>query len=561
MERVLLRAKNLFPQTMTTRQPLCEANHLRFIVSERHAMASSPPSIAAKHGRATSWKHKRHVIELALFVVLVVALAGVAVMLTYWPFRYREVHPLLERTFRSKVIVKRYHRTYFPHPGYVAEDVIFYRHGDTQIPPLATLDRMTVVGTWTNLIFHPHELYEIRLGGLHVRIPPSGTKARRLDFNEGVVVSSQQTIQIETIVADGTTLDFLEDNGTPPLRLRFHLLQVHNVHQGQPLSFFARVMVPKPQGVVLANGSVGPFRTNDYGATPLSGTYSVQNADLSQVHGISGHASASGRYTGTFSGIESFGQVTIPDFRAASAHRVQLDAAYRVLVNGINGDVEIRDIEVRTGKSFITARGSVVGKPNKVNFTITAKDSRIQDLLKIVEPDDPSVFGKVNFHAAVNLNNGPGRFLERLGLNGEISLAQVGLTNRGTQHDMDAFAARVQKDPPSDSERDPPHVTVAASSLTTFHEGMAYFPDIHVTLPGADAHLNGTFNLMDTRIHFTGKADLQRDISRAANGWKSALLKPLIPFFRHNDAGTIVSIAVTGTAKHPKITQNVLHNK
>jgi hypothetical protein len=524
-------------------------------------MASSPPSIAAKHGRATSWKHKRHVIELALFAVLVVALAGVAVMLTYWPFRYREVHPLLEHTFRSKVIVKRYHRTYFPHPGYVAEGVTFYRHGDTQIPPLATLDRMTVVGTWTNLIFHPHELYEIRLGGLHVRIPPSGTKARRLDFDEGVVASSQQTIQIETIVADGTTLDFLEDNGTPPLRLQFSLLQVHNVNKGQPLSFFARVLIPEPRGTVFARGSVGPFRTNDYGATPLSGTYSLQNADLSQGHGISGHASASGRYTGTFSGIETFGQVAVPDFRAASAHKVQLDAAYRVLVNGINGDVEIQDTEVRTGENLITASGSVVGKPNKVNFTIATKDSRIQDLLKIVEQDDPSVLGKISFHAAVNLSNSPGRFLQRIGLKGEISLAQVSFAKPDTQHDIDAFAARVQKDPPSGSKLDPLQVTATASSLTTFREGTAYFPDIHVTLPGADAHLNGTFNLMDTRIHFTGKADLQRDISRAATGWKSALLKPLIPFFRHNDAGAIVSIAVTGTAKHPKITQNLLHNK
>jgi hypothetical protein len=430
-----------------------------------------------------------------------------------------------------------------------------------QIPPLATLDRMRVVGTWTNLIFHPHELYEIRLGGLHVRIPPPGTKARGLDFNEGVVASSQQTIAIETIVADGTTLDFLRDDGTPPLRLQFPLLQIHNVHQGQPLSFFARVMVPMPQGVVLANGSVGPFRTNDYGATPLSGTYSLQNADLSQVHGISGHGSASGRYSGTFSGIETSGQLAIPDFRAASAHRVRLDAAYRVLVNGINGDVEIQDTEVRTGENLITASGSVVGKPNKVNFTIATKDSRIQDLLKIVEQDDPSVLGKVSFHAAVHLNTGPGKFLQRLGLKGDISLAQVSFAKPDTQHDMNAFAARVQKDPPGGSKIDPPQVTATASSPTTFHEGMAYFPDIHITLPGADAHLNGTFNLMDTRIHFTGKADLQRDISRAATGWKSALLKPLSPFFRHNDAGAIISVAVTGTAKQPKIAQNLLHNK
>jgi hypothetical protein len=524
-------------------------------------MASSPPSVAAEQQRTTSGKHNRHIIELALFAALVLAATGVAVALHYWPFRYREVHPLLETTFRSRVTVKRFHRTYFPHPGYVAEGVTFYRHGDTQIPPLATLDRMTVVGTWTNLIFHPHELYEIRLGGLHVQIPPPGTQARKEDFDGGMVASSQQTIAIETIVADGTTLDFLGDNRSPPLRLQFSSFQVHNVHQGQPLSFFARVLIPKPQGTVVASGSIGPFRSNDYGATPLSGSYSLQNADLGRVHGISGHASATGRYNGTFSGIETFGQVGIPDFRAASAHTVRLDAAYRVMVNGTNGDVAIQDTEVRTGKSLITASGSVVGKPNKVNLTIATKDSRIQDLLKIVEQEEPSVLGKVSFHAAVHLNNGPGMFLQRLGLKGDISLAQVSFAKPDTQHDMNAFAARVEKDPPEGSKTDPPQVTATVSSLTTFQQGTAYFPNVHVTLPGADAHLQGTFNLMNTRIHFTGKANLQRDISRATTGFKSALLKPLIPIFRHNRQGAIVSVAVTGTAKQPKIEQNLLHDK
>jgi AsmA-like protein len=524
-------------------------------------MASSPPSISGEERRSTSWKHRRYIIELTLFGLLVLALAGAAVMLTYWPFRYREVHPLLERTFRSKVLVKRYHRTYFPHPGYVADGIAFYRYGDMQTPPLATLDRMTVVGSWTNLIFHPHHLYEIRLGGLHVRIPPPGTKARQLAFNQGVIASSSQKIEIETIVSDGTTLDFLADAGKPPMRLQFPILQVHNVQQGHPLSFFARVMIPTPKGMVLANGSVGPFRTNDYGATPLSGTYSLESADLSSLHGVAGHAAASGRFSGTFSRIDTMGEAAIPDFRAASAHKVRLDAAYHVVVNGTNGDVEIEDTQVRTGGSLITASGSVVGKPNKVNVTIATKNSRVEDLLKIVEQDEPSVAGKVSFHAAVNLNKGPAKFLQRLSLKGEISLAQISFTKPQTQRDLNAFAARVQKDPPGGSKDDPPPVTAAASSSTTFREGMAYFPDVHVSFPGTEAYLYGTFNLLDTRIHFAGKADLQRDISRAATGWKSAMLKPLSPFFRHRDAGAIVSIAVTGTAKQPKITQDFFHDK
>lgn len=524
-------------------------------------MASSPPTIAGEERRSAAWKHRRHIIELTLFVLLVLALAGVAVLLTYWPFRYREVHPLLEQTFRSRVLVKRFHRTYFPHPGYVAEGVTFYRYGDMQIPPLATLDRMTVVGSWTNLILHPHHLYEIRLGGLHVQIPPAGTKARRLAFDQGLVASSSQKIEIETIVADGTTLDFLADAGKPPLRLQFPMLQIHNVQQEHPLSFFARVLIPTPKGIVVANGSVGPFRTKDYGATPLSGTYSLEHADLSSLQGVAGHAAANGRYSGTFARIETVGEVAIPDFRAAAAHRVRLDAAYRVAVHGANGDIEIEDTQVRTGGNLITASGSVVGKPNKVNLTIATKNSRVEDLLRIVERDEPSVAGNVSFHAAVNLNNGPKRFLQRLDLKGQISLTQISFTKPQTQQEMNSLAARVQKDPSGDSKDDPPQVTAAASSSTIFHEGTAYFPDAHVTFPGADAYLYGTFNLLDTRIHFTGKVDLQRDISRAATGWKSALLKPLSPFFHHKDAGAIVSIAVTGTARQPKITQNVLHDK
>src|ERR1700722_811248 len=162
-----------------------------------------------------------YVIELIVVGFLTLALVGIALMFKFWPFRYREVHPLLQQTFRSRVDVKRYHRTYFPHPGYVAEGLVFYRPGDTHIPPLATIDRMTVIGTWTALFFHPHKLYEVRLSGLHVQIPPPGTEARQMDFDQGLVSSSTQKIVIETIVADGTTLDFLRKDDNVPVRFRF----------------------------------------------------------------------------------------------------------------------------------------------------------------------------------------------------------------------------------------------------------------------------------------------------------------------------------------------------
>jgi hypothetical protein len=125
------------------------------------------------------------------------------------------------------------------------------------------------------------------------------------------------------------------------------------------------------------------------------------------------------------------------------------------------------------------------------------------------------------------------RSLQRLGLKGGISLAQVSFAKPYTEHDMNAFTARVQKRPPSDSKSDPPQGTATALSPTAFRECMAYFPDIHVTFPGADAHLHGT-DLQPPghphSLHREGRPPAGH-ISRAATGWKSALLKPLTPSF------------------------------
>ena len=497
--------------------------------------------------------------------MIAAVLVGVDLMFFFWPFRYRQVQPLLEQVFRSRVSVQKYYRTYFPHPGFVAEGVTFYRHGDTAIPPLATVKRMQVIGTWTTLLFHPHLLYQIRLEGLHVRIPPSGTKARGMDFDQGVIDTSQSKLQIETIVADGTTLDFLHGRENPPMQFRFARLEIHDVQQGKPFRFLMRVTIPGPQGTVFSSGALGPLNTNNYGSTPLSGTYALTGADLSRVDHVAGHVAAGGRFRGTFSAVDVEGQADIPDFRAGSAHQVRLDAHYRVMVNGTNGDVQIEKAVVQSGNTAISASGSVTGSPKKVAVTVATDGSQVADLLRIVEQSEPQVRGAVSFRAAAEFEPGPEPFLERLKLKGTIALDGVQFTKAKTEESLDAFSARVQRnspdDPKGDPKNDPPEVSADARSDTRFANGIASFPDIWVTFPGARARLHGSFNLLNTRIHLTGQIALQQGISHAATGWKALLLKPLTPFFRRKRAGAVVPIAVTGTAQNPKVGADLLHDK
>jgi hypothetical protein len=226
-------------------------------------------------------------------------------------------------------------------------------------------------------------------------------------------------------------------------------------------------------------------------------------------------------------------------------------------VNATSGDVEIHNAKVRSGGSVISAGGSVAGSPKRLSITIATNDSPVGDLLKMVQRQSPSVAGTATFKAAVEVGSGPGEFLQRINLKGQISLAHIRFNRPETQHAMDAFSYRVRKNPPGLAKDDPPPVTALAWSHTRFVNGIAYFPDVHVALPGAQALLQGNLNLIDTRIHLTGRLALEQDISHVTTGWKSLMLKPLIPFFRHHGAGAVASIAVTGTPQHPKVGQDL----
>ena len=515
---------------------------------------------------STKSRRSIHLTEAITAAVIALAMIAVHLMFYFWPFRYRQVHPLLERIFESRVVVAKFHRTYFPHPGFVAEGVRFFRHGDTRIPPLATVERMTVAGQWGMLLFHPHLLYEIRLEGLHVQIPPAGTHARGMDFDNGVIDTSQSKLRVETICADGTVLDFLRsDQG--PVRFLFPRLGIHDLQAGKPMQFAMQVAMPGPRGTVAASGQMGPFRTSSYMTTPLKGTYRLESADLSRLQGLSGHAEGGGGFAGVFSRIAVKGTASIPDFRAGSAHRVGMEAAYQVTVNGTNADIAIDDASVRTGSSVVTAHGTVAGSPRTVAVTIEAQGAQLEDLLKVVEQAEPQLRGKVNFAAAAEFAPGPRRFLERLHLRGEVAVEGVHLVDAAKQEKIDAFSAREQKDDsaraasPALPSAAAPLVGVDGQTETRIEDGVAHFPDIHAGVPGADAHLHGTFNLLDTRIHLTGTVALEKGISHAVTGWRALLLKPLTPFFRKKDAGAVAPVAVTGTAANPKVGADLFHDK
>jgi hypothetical protein len=84
-------------------------------------------------------------------IVSVALVAGITLVMQNWPYRHRKIQPLLEDVFGSQVAIGHYHRTYFPHPGFMATDLVLRRKSAPNQPAIGSVQSLFVQGTWIDL--------------------------------------------------------------------------------------------------------------------------------------------------------------------------------------------------------------------------------------------------------------------------------------------------------------------------------------------------------------------------------------------------------------------------
>jgi hypothetical protein len=143
------------------------------------------------------------------------------------------------------------------------------------------------------------------------------------------------------------------------------------------------------------------------------------------------------------------------------------------------------------------------------------------------------------------------------------------LTDQATEQKLSAFSQRAQgiKPPKLDPSSAGQTANLSADVVSSFkgqakiRDGVLSTQRITLQMPGVEVDLSGAFNLRNSTVDLTGNLRMQSDISHTATGFKSALMKPLIPFFKKNKAGAVIPIAVTGGPGGYKVTQNIGHRK
>jgi hypothetical protein len=530
-------------------------------VSTTVPKSSAPSRLRLQH------KTKLRVAYAGVAIVLLVAVI-VPLAIKNWPFRNQKVKPMLETVFASKINIDRYHTTYFPHPGLVAEGLTMRRNTAQDLPPIGSADTLIVQGNWLDLLMLRHRIRLVDVKGLHVVIPPVGSRANHEDFPPGSSADfAGPKTAVDTFHLQEATLDIIRDAGG---RYSFpiHDLSIHNLQSGQAVSYEVDMQNAKPTGRIQAHGSFGPVTPHNLGDTPLSGDFVFSPVNLGDIGKLRGTMSAQGHFTGRLADIEANATSHTPDFAVNRGTPTDVSATAQATINGLNADVVLHTIEARTGKTVVHAGGAIMGSPKVTNLDIVVTKGRAEDLLRPFLHELPPVAGFVwmKSHARVVPGGHGVKFLDRLQMDGGFEVPAERITNHAVEKKLSAFSARAQGAVSGESEAGNPQDAVAdaVSSLAgkaTIRHGVLSTERLTFVVPGAVANLKGTYNFRGGAVHLTGDLRMDADISHATTGFKSAMLKPLAPFFKKKKAGAVVPIAVTGVPHQYKVGQNLLHTK
>lgn len=361
--------------------------------------------------------HLPHGLAIGASVVVVLLLAAVMLLAFRWPFKQKDVIQDLEQRVEGKVTVQDFHSVYFPHPGCVMHGVTVMRAPQNSgTPPFATASKLTIKAGYLDLFLRPDYIRLILIDDLVVQILPRRTDNTAKSQNDS---QDKGGMRVGSIVVQNARLVIGHANGKKPLDFAIHSLVLSSVARDQQLSYRVEMTNALPPGELSVHGKFGPWNSQNFKETPLSGSYVFERANLAVFPSISGSLSSQDEFSGVLENIAVGGWVDIPDFHVKSAsHTVHVHAPFRAIVNGTNGDVQLEDVKTQIGKTTIHARGAIArhkGRRGKITtLDLSVENGRIEDVLDLfVRSPQPPLEGATTFQAHTTIESFGRGFLRK----------------------------------------------------------------------------------------------------------------------------------------------------
>jgi AsmA-like C-terminal region len=505
--------------------------------------------------------------------ILVLTAIGVHLIAEHWPYRHRNVLPLLESVLASKVKIDHYHRIYFPYPGFVAENVTLRRNSAANFPPIGTIRELLVQGDWLDLLLFRKRVRLVKVTGLHVVIPPVGSPENYADFPAGSSADfAGPSTAVEQLQISESSLEVVRTNGS---RYRFPIreLTIRNLQSGNVVRYSVDMDNAIPAGRIRATGSFGPLIPRKLAATPLTGDFTFSQVRLEDVGAIRGALTASGHFSGVLDGIETFATASTPNFAVSKGQPTPIAGSTHCTINGLNGGVILHSVEAQIATSTVYAHGDILGSPKVADLEFSVTKGHAQGILRPFLRDQVPITGIVSLHghAHVEAARQGESFLQRLKVDGGFDVPAGRLTDRSKEQALTSFSKRAVKGktsqldrPSSDAEATGSASNGSADVFSSIggqvqiRNGIASSQNLTFRVSGAAAYLHGDYDLRNGIVRLAGNLHMESDVSHVTTGFKSLLLKPLAPFFKRSNAGAVIPIAIAGGPNEYKVTQNVV---
>jgi AsmA-like C-terminal region len=492
--------------------------------------------------RTSSRSLVRHVMIGAAVLATLLLGAGVALCSKFWPFSEKSVIEDLAEASDSTVTVQGYHPTYFPVPGCVLEGVEFV-HGDRHFR-LITIERMRIEGSYAGVV--TGHVPKVTVDGAQIFIPPFGS--------DEVFHSQHSKLVVDELITNRSSVSFFsDDRNIQPTRFDVHDALLTGVRWGSPIRYRLKFRNPNPPGEIAVSGKFGPWADGHHEDTPLSGAYEFEHADLSVYGGIAGILNSKGKFDGVFKHLNVSGSTDIPDFEIQDGgHKVRLRTTFDAFVDATRGDTFLNRVEAEFGRTTVVASGSVA-ESNQANgkaakLRLTSRNGRIEDILGLFTSDGPPMSGPVSVSSSVEIPPGNTPFLNKVRLHGKFGVDEGSFTKPETQRDVDALSAGAR----GMNKENPETVLTDLKGRVDLLGGDARFTDLRFGVPGANAHLHGTYNVLNYKIDLHGLMRVDTRMSKTTNGLKSVLLKVMDPFFKKKRKGEVVPVHIEGTYEKPQ---------
>ena len=497
----------------------------------------------------------RKKILIALLLAATVFALAVVILVVRWPFRQAAIVSALEEAASGKVEIKTFRQTFFPYPGCVAEGVI-YRLG-SNAPPFAIFQKLTIQSNLFSLLAKHIRL--IQADGLHIFV--ASAKGRFKGLKPG-------SARVDQIVIHDAILEIpRKQPGKQSLQFGIHELTLDIGSLSAAIHFSARLSNPEPPGEIAVAGQFGPWR----GAlTPLSGNYKFENSDLGVFEGIAGLLSSQGKFGGALQHIDVSGETDIPAFEVKSSHHeVPLNSQFTAYVNAVTGDTFLNQVTSHFLQTVVISKGSIAAVRGQIGKTasidLVARNGRIEDILRLfVKSPKAPMSGEISFKGRAILPPGQIRFLKKIEMQGDFGITDSSFTKAATQQKVDQLSQSSQKGElvekgkqkkpgkDEDAAGPAPQVLSDLKGHVVLKSGIATLSNLSFYIPGAHAHMHGTYDMITQKIDLHGMLKMDSELSQSAHGAKAVLLKALEPFFkRKKHSGSEVPVKITGDYQHP----------